>query len=186
MPTTTGDPVRRSAEQARARIVEASRGLLLETGLDGWTVDGVARRAGCAKGLVHYHFGTKGALLSATAEQLASARWKRIGAGLQLRGPAAIDALWDSVLAAVRSGETRARFGLLSQTATAAAFAPPEVLLEELAVRFRVAFDQEDIAGEDAALLLAALNGLEMLLLAGMDVALVRQAYHRLLLFLVG
>jgi hypothetical protein len=59
-------------------------------------------------------------------------------------------------------------------------------LLNELAVRFRLAFDQEDIAGEDAALLLAALNGLEMLLLAGMDVALVRQAYHRLLLFLVG
>ncbi len=186
MPTTTGDPTRRNAEQARARIVEASRGLLLETGLDGWTVDGVARRAGCAKGLVHYHFGTKGALLSATAEQLASGRWRRISSGLQLRGPAAIDALWDSVLAAVRSGETRARFGLLSQTATASAFAPPEALLNELAVRFRVAFDQEDIAGEDAALLLAAINGLEMLLLAGMDEALVRQAYHRLLLFLVG
>lgn len=186
MPTATGDPIRRNAEQARARIVEASRGLLFEVGLDGWTVDGVARRAGCAKGLVHYHFGTKGALLSATAEQLASGRWRRIGAGLQLRGPAAIDALWDSVLAAVRSGETRARFGLLSQTATAPAFAPPEALLHELAVRFRVAFDQDDIAGEDAALLLAALNGLEMLLLAGMDEGLVRQAYHRLLLFLVG
>ena len=186
MATTPGGTTKRDAERARARIVDASHAVLLDGGMEGWTVDAVARRAGCAKGLVHYHFGTKGALLHATAGQLAAARWRRIAAGLQLRGPAAIDALWDSVLAAVRSGEANGRFGLLSQTATATAFAPPEELLEELAGRFRVAFDQEDIAGADAALLLAALNGFEMLLLTGMSESAVREAYHRLLLFLVG
>lgn len=186
MATTPGTTGRRSAEEARSRIVEASGAVLLETGVAGWTVDAVARRAGCAKGLVHYHFGTKGALLAATAEQLASGRWRRIAAGLQLRGPAAIDALWDSVLAAVRSGETRARFGLLSQPGTAAAFAPPPAMLDALADRFRLAFDQDDITGADAAILLSGLNGFEMLLLAGMDASTVREAYHRLLLFLVG
>lgn len=183
---TTSEPGRRDAERARGRIVEASRAVLLESGVEGWTVDAVARRAGCAKGLVHYHFGTKGALLLATAVQLATGRWRRIGAGLQLRGPAAIDALWDSVLAAVRSGETRARFGLISQAGTSSAFAPPVELLEDLADRFRIAFDQEDIGGADSAILLSALNGFEVLLLAGMDEAAVREAYHRLLLFLVG
>jgi AcrR family transcriptional regulator len=186
MPAIIGETTRRDAEQARARIVEASRAVLLEVGTGGWTVDAVARRAGCAKGLVHYHFGTKGALLLASAAQIAAARWRRIAAGLELRGPAAIDALWDSVLAAVRSGETRARFGLLALPGTSAAFAPPEVLLEELADRFQDAFDQDDIGLADAGLLLAALNGLEMLLLAGTDESAVREAYHRLLLYLVG
>ena len=186
MSTVTGEPTRRDAERARVRIVEASRAILLEVGTGGWTVDAVARRAGCAKGLVHYHFGTKGALLSASAGQIAAGRWRRIAGALGLRGPAAIDALWDSVLAAVRSGETRARFGLLALPGTAGAFAPTEELLEEIADRFQEAFDQDDIGGADAGLLLASLNGLEMLLLAGTDESTTREAFHRLLLYLVG
>ena len=186
MTNGAGPTTRKEPEPARDRIIEASRSVLLESGSSGWTVDAVARRAGCAKGLVHYHFGTKQALLAATAARVAADRWRRIGAGLQLRGPAAIDALWDSVLAAVRSGETRARFGLLSQPGTASAFAPPGVILDELANRFRSSFGQPDIGGADSALLLAALNGFEMLLLAGLDETSVRESYHRLLLFLVG
>ena len=56
----------------KLRIVEASERVLIEQGLEGWTVEGVAREAGCAKGLVHYHHRTKGALLIATPSPVSS------------------------------------------------------------------------------------------------------------------
>ncbi len=48
-----------STEAGRAAILEASAAILLEGGLSALTLEAVARRAGCAKGLINYHFGTK-------------------------------------------------------------------------------------------------------------------------------
>ena len=58
-------------ETGKHRIVEATIALLQERGATGTTTDRVAVAAGCAKGLVHYHFGSKASLWSAVLEDLA-------------------------------------------------------------------------------------------------------------------
>lgn len=66
-------------EAAREKILDATVRSLKQTPAAGLTVEAVAREAGCAKGLVHYHFKTKSALFAAAADRLWSARaqnWK--------------------------------------------------------------------------------------------------------------
>ena len=61
-------------EAARKKIMEAAVEALREQSAAALTVEAVARRAGCAKGLVHYHFKTKSALFAAAAERIWSSR----------------------------------------------------------------------------------------------------------------
>lgn len=71
----------RSPLPSRRAILSAAERLLKIRGASATTVEAVARQAGCAKGLVHYHFKTKSELLAAVAEQLAlgrSERWARV------------------------------------------------------------------------------------------------------------
>jgi AcrR family transcriptional regulator len=68
-------------ESSRETILAAAQDAIRELGARRVTVDGVARRAGCAKGLVHYHFKTKRGLFEGVAEHLASARrlrWEQV------------------------------------------------------------------------------------------------------------
>ena len=51
------------AHDKAARIVEAMRASVAERGVAGSTFDHVARSAGVSRGLLHYYFGTKEALL---------------------------------------------------------------------------------------------------------------------------
>lgn len=82
-------------EEARAEILEAAILELRDRRGGDVTVESVAKRAGCAKGLVHYHFKRKDQLLSAVAARLWSDRaaaWERT-----LRGDdpkRAINAAW--------------------------------------------------------------------------------------------
>lgn len=65
---------------SRQAIVAAAEALIKERGVRRTTVDSVAKAAGCAKGLVHYHFKTKRGLMEAVAEHLATSReaaWTR-------------------------------------------------------------------------------------------------------------
>ncbi len=55
---------------ARESILEAAIRSLCRAPEGSLTVDAIAREAGCAKGLVHYHFKTKSALFAAAAERL--------------------------------------------------------------------------------------------------------------------
>src|SRR4051794_37909752 len=45
------------------RIIEAMRSAVAARGVEGATFDHVAREAGVSRGLLHYYFGTKEALL---------------------------------------------------------------------------------------------------------------------------
>lgn len=186
-PESSTAPVR-NPERMKHRIVEASERVLIEQGLEGWTVEVVAREAGCAKGLVHYHHRTKGALLIATGARLAARRLQRVLASLSLRGTAALDALWDAILAGVRSGETQARLALLAsrEPAVREPFAVTAETLDELAEKFTIAFSQPEFDLGDARALMASIEGIETLLVAGVPVLDVRDSYHRLVLYLIG
>jgi AcrR family transcriptional regulator len=61
-------------QEARRAILEATLALLRERRTGDATTDDIARRAGCAKGLIHYHFKKKEQLLAAAAEHAWSAR----------------------------------------------------------------------------------------------------------------
>jgi AcrR family transcriptional regulator len=65
---------RTNAEQSKESIVHAAEALVRRRAATGVTVEQVAKEAGCAKGLVHYHFKTKRGVLEAVAKQLATVR----------------------------------------------------------------------------------------------------------------
>jgi AcrR family transcriptional regulator len=69
MPTKRAD-----SEAAKARILDAARRVLTTDPGAAATIDQIAAAAGCAKGLVHYHFMTKDALLGEVATQLWATR----------------------------------------------------------------------------------------------------------------
>lgn len=56
---------RLTADQRRARLVEASINCLAVEGIQGFTVDAICREAGSSRGLIVHHFGSKDALLAA-------------------------------------------------------------------------------------------------------------------------
>ncbi len=106
--------VRRDPQTARAVIVGAAQRLLRRGG--GGTVEQVAREARCAKGLVHYHFHTKGALLAAAAAQLGEARQEAWREAFHATSPQqAIERSWQLLVSESRNGTTRAWTGLYAQ-----------------------------------------------------------------------
>lgn len=62
------------SQDARQAILDATLALLRERRTGDATTDDIAKRAGCAKGLIHYHFKTKHQLLAAAAKHVWSAR----------------------------------------------------------------------------------------------------------------
>lgn len=104
----------RNPEPARATILDAAERLLRRGG--GGTVDEVAREAGCAKGLVHYHFKTKAALLAAAAGRLAEKRRSRWAEAFRTPSPdAAIQQSWTLLVSESRDGTIRAWTALAAQ-----------------------------------------------------------------------
>ena len=77
-------------EQRRAQIVEGLRIVMAERGYDGASVAAIARTAGLASGLVHYHFGSKEEILLALVEHLSSGLRERLDQRL-----ASADTPWD-------------------------------------------------------------------------------------------
>jgi len=63
--------------KARETILESAETLVKEHGAATVTVEAVAKAAGTAKGLIHYHFKTKQGLLSAVADRLTESRTKK-------------------------------------------------------------------------------------------------------------
>jgi AcrR family transcriptional regulator len=105
----------RNAERARVAILDAALGLLHRRG--SLTVDQVAGGAGCAKGLVHYHFHTKGELLAAAASRLAERRRARWTEAFRADTPdAAIRRSWNLLVSESRDGTLRAWFALCTDT----------------------------------------------------------------------
>jgi AcrR family transcriptional regulator len=89
-------------------------GVVRQRGAVGLTIEGVAREAGCAKGLVHYHLKTKRALLEAITGRIAEQRiasWNEA-----FRAPTPTDAIantWSILTEESNNGTVRAWVSLL-------------------------------------------------------------------------
>lgn len=94
---------------SREQILRAAEGRVRKGGARSLTVDGVASEAGCAKGLIHYHFKTKAGLLESVAERLARARETRWLAAFDADSPKqAIDGTWSILTEESSDGTIRA------------------------------------------------------------------------------
>jgi AcrR family transcriptional regulator len=162
-------------------IVVAATRVLLREGLQGWSVDRVAAEAGCAKGLVHYHHGTKRALLGRVGEALGRARQARRLDALDGSGADALDRLWLSLVREVRSGEWAAWAAIAAEPGIPGPMSPPGEL-PALANAIGRALDLAAPRAEDVRLAAAALDGFQLALHLGTAEESVREAYHRLCL----
>jgi AcrR family transcriptional regulator len=151
----------------------------------------VARRVGCAKGLVPYHHGSKGALLQATALALAAhhAAVRRGALGdKRAEGAAALDALWGALQAEVDSGYFAAWLAVVSEPSLQptilgdAAKREPAYLIPLVARA--LALSAEDLPQPET--INAVLDGCQLLLLQGTPEQSARDAYERLWLSLIG
>ena len=73
---------RSDADESKELLLETALTLLKDRGATKVTVAAVAEAAGCAKGLVHYHFKTKQKLWESVAEHLAETRASKWTAAL--------------------------------------------------------------------------------------------------------
>jgi AcrR family transcriptional regulator len=104
----------------RLAILAAAQQALKRGGLDDFSIETVARRAGVAKGLVLYHYGSRRRLLQRCGAELASERVRRLHQALaSSQGAAGVDAVWDELLRQEADGTARAWLGL-----AAAGYAP--------------------------------------------------------------
>lgn len=103
----------KDASATRSAILSAAVQTLQRAGVEGFTLDAVARRAGVVKGLVVYHYGSRGRLLRAAASQIAESRdlalAKALEAGSGMRG---VDACWDELRKHAEDGTARAWLSL--------------------------------------------------------------------------
>lgn len=160
------------------QIIGSGIELLSSVGLNGCSVEAIASRSCCAKGLVNYHFGSKDALLLRVAERLRDERHQSRVAAMDRPGSAALDALWRVTAADVRSGCSRAWLALLSNPPTAESIQPTGLQIQSLT---RVVGEALEIPVDrlDPVLLQAGLEGIEVRLLCGAEPILVREAYDR-------
>jgi AcrR family transcriptional regulator len=160
--------------------VEAGVAAVLGAGLTDWTVDQVARKAGCAKGLVLYHLKSKDALLVRIADQVG-----RTQAGKRLlalsdgpRGAVALDRLWAVLVGEVKTGSFGLWVGLLGEPRTRKAAARTAQDVEGLLAAAAKALG---VPADSLALPLvpAALDGFCLELLQGNAPEAVRERFDR-------
>ena len=148
-------------------------------GLNNWTVEEVANRAHCAKGLVNYHYRSKQELLQVAAETVRDDRAARRLAAVQTKGTEALDRLWATLTQEVESGWFAARLSLLAaedplRRAAAESSGEGARFTQALAR----ALDVEHALDEYVALIQAALDGLQLRLLQGAPAEETQEAYH--------
>lgn len=172
----------------REKIMAAAESLLMQYGLHGWSVEQVARSAGCAKGLVHYHFGTRAALLAAITEVLGRERLERRIHALAPRGTAALDALWVVMREDVGRGISKAwlELGLGDSPDVRRATEPAAALLDAFAAASGAALESAPLTRERAMALILLLDGLEAGLARGAREVDLREAYDRVWLAMLG
>jgi AcrR family transcriptional regulator len=105
--------VPKDATSTRVTILSAAVQTLQRSGVEGFTLDAVARRAGVGKGLILYHYASRGRLLRAAAAQIADARDDAIRRALDSgSGMAGVDACWDELRRQAEDGTARAWLSL--------------------------------------------------------------------------
>ena len=105
--------VPKDATSTRANILAAAVQTLQRLGVEGFTLDAVARRAGVVKGLVLYHYASRGRLLRVAASQIADARGGAISRALDSgSGMVGVDACWEELRRQAEDGTARAWLSL--------------------------------------------------------------------------
>jgi len=160
-------------------ITEAAVRVLLHHGLQAWSVERVAAEAGCAKGLVHYHHGTKRGLLIQVSEVLAASRRARRLDALQGSGAAALDRLWAVLVREVRNGEWTAWSAVVGEPSLPNR-APTMAELTQFGAAIGRALDLPPLDPASTRLALAALDGFQAALALGDVEEAVHEAFHRL------
>jgi len=154
--------VPKDSAPSRSAILAAAVHTLKRGGIEGFTLDGVARRAGVVKGLVLYHYGSRARLLRSAAAELAGERRTALTTALARGGTVAVDACWEELRRQAEDGTARAWLGLC-----AAGLIPATA------------------AGFEEAARQAVLDGCAAALAAGAPLGDLRDAYHALWLALL-
>jgi AcrR family transcriptional regulator len=161
-------------------ILGAAIEVLAVDGLNNWTVEEVANRSRCAKGLINYHYRSKRELLGLVAETLRDDRAACRLAAVQAPGTQALDRLWSVLVREVESGWFAAWLSLLGADdplrKSASSRADDSLAL---AVALTRSLGVEEELAEQAPEIHAALDGLQLRLLQGAPAAETEEAYHR-------
>ena len=176
----------RSKEAARKAILDAADLVLKRDGAFNMTMNAVARAAGCAKGLLHYHFHTKQRLLVEAVDRISTEREVQWTQAFDTADPhEAIDRTWNVIAQEVESGTLRAWSSLLTLSDSAV-----DQAVSKASARFR---DQITTATQDLLarancestlpvdrlgwLLTAVVEGMSFQLAAGADAEVLADAY---------
>lgn len=167
--------------EKRARILDAARTLLTRDGLDKWSTERVARAAGCAKGLVHYHFRGRGALLAEVARALTRDTAERRGRELEGTGTAALDRLWKELEREASSGQLAARLTLsgVSDEKVRAALEPTADQLAALGAAIGRVLAISDVTSAEARCTWATMDGLGAALMTGAPKDAIHEGFDR-------
>lgn len=172
--------IRRSpdAEETQVRIIHAAIAVLKERGLTDWTVEEVAKRAECAKGLVNYHFTSKTTLLTIVAAQTRTARNTRRLLALKHSGAEALDRLWSTMTDEAHSGGLQLWLALLAYPPTTGSATVSASERQLLTASTSSALNLQP-THPNLTIIPATLDGLELQLCQGAPEADVREQYDR-------
>ena len=105
--------VPKDASSTRSTILTAAVQTLQRGGIEGFTLEAVARRAGVVKGLILYHYASRARLLRAAASQVATARAIALERALSgASGAEGLDACWEELRRQAQDGTARAWLSL--------------------------------------------------------------------------
>ncbi|KPK07447.1 MAG: hypothetical protein AMS20_02785 [Gemmatimonas sp. SG8_28] len=177
---------RTDKDESRNLILNAALDVLRERGSSNVTVASVAERAGCAKGLVHYHFKTKQNLWHAAIEHLTRHRIASWSDALASLSPSeAVQQTWALLVRESEDGTAAAWFSMLD----ASSELPADLITEAIetfaaavADACRRMFERLDvrtrIRPEEIGWMLASMvSGTGFLLTRGADAPKLENAY---------
>lgn len=105
----------KDAASTRSTILAAAVQTLQRGGVEGFTLEAVARRAGVVKGLILYHYASRSRLLRAAASQIAASRTAALERALaSASGTEGVDAVWEELRRQAEDGTARAWLSLTS------------------------------------------------------------------------
>ena len=155
----------KDSSSTRSGILAAAVETLQRGGVETFTLEAVAQRAGVVKGLILYHYASRSRLLQAAASQIAESRTAAITRVLSsASGTAALDACWEELRRQAEDGTARAWLSLCAAG-----------LIDRSA----------NNAGFEAAARDALIDGCAAALASGVPLADVRDAYDALWLALL-
>jgi len=103
----------KDATSTRSLILAAAVQTLQRGGVEGFTLDAVARRAGVVKGLILYHYASRARLLRAAASQVDASRSAALDRALaSTPGAGGLEACWEELRRQSEDGTTRAWLSL--------------------------------------------------------------------------